>query len=849
LGEAEGLKFITMEFIEGRDLKSLLGQEGKLSPDRAVEIIQQVCLALEAAHAEGVVHRDLKPQNIMLDQQGRASVMDFGIARSLEFGGMTQTGAVMGTPEYMSPEQVRGEHVDTRSDLFTLGIIFQELLTGTLPYRAETAMASMFKRTKERAIPVRELNPAVPQILSDIVGKCLEIEPENRFQSARELYDALDAWKKGASASFGASTLGRVRRAFRHRAVKGSAAAVAAVGVLLLVAMIAYRLKKPSNPTTAHAPVSVLVADFANYTGDPIFDGTLEPMLNTALEGASFVNAYSRGDARTLAQKLPHPTDKLDEQSARLVAVGQGLAAVVTGSLSLRGDNYKLSVEALDARTGKTIASAEVSASNKDQLLLDLPKLAAPIRKALGDTTPESVQLNAAGGAFQVASLEAAHQYGIAMEQQFAGKMQDALQSFSKAAELDPNFARAYAGMSAVSQNLGNQQDGEKYIKLAIEHVDRMTERERYRIRGLYYLDTEDFEKCIEEYGELLKQYPADNIGHNNISICYIALNNIPKAAEELQRGLDILPNNQFARANLAMYRAYDADFPAAEREARKVLEANPSYAQAYVALASAQFGQGQLADAVKTYGQLEKVSSLGQSLAAQGLADIADYEGRFADAAQLLQQAAARDLQDGRLDSGAADLAALGYIQLLQKQKAAALVALEKALAKSKASSTRFLAARTYILADETDKARALATELGSESGAEAQADAKLIQGEIALYEKDPRKAIELFNDANKLLATWIGWFDLGRAYLEAGLYVEADSELDHCTKRRGETLNLFLVPAYGYLPDVYYYQGLVREGLKSPGAADSYRTYLSIRGKAGEDPRLPEVRHRLGQ
>src|SRR6266705_3562196 len=207
------------------------------------------------------------------------------------------------------------------------------------------------------------------------------------------------------------------------------------LAILLVAAVIGFRLKGPPKPKVAHTPVSVLVADFTNHTGDPIFDDTLEPMFNFALEGASFVNAYNRGQARKLAQKLPQPTDKLEEQAARLVAVGQGLAAVVTGSLSRRGDGYKLSVEALDARTGNSIATAEVSASNKDEVLLAIPKLVVPIRKALGDTTPESVQLTAAGGAFQAASLEVVHDYSVGMEQQFAGKMQDALQSFSKAAE------------------------------------------------------------------------------------------------------------------------------------------------------------------------------------------------------------------------------------------------------------------------------------------------------------------------------------------------------------------------------------------------------------------------------
>src|SRR5258705_11767347 len=212
--------------------------------------------------------------------------------------------------------------------------------------------------------------------------------------------------------------------------------ASAALAILLVASVIAFRLIGPRKPKAAHPPVSVLVADFTNHTGDPIFDDTLEPMFNVALEGASFINAYSRGTARNLAKQLPHPSDKLDEQSARLIGVSEGLAAVVTGSLSLRGDGYKLSVEALDARTGNSIATAEINAATKDKLLLEIPKLAAPIRKALGDTTPVAAQL-AVSGPFTAASLEVVHQYSIAMQQQFAGKTAEAFQSFSKAVELD----------------------------------------------------------------------------------------------------------------------------------------------------------------------------------------------------------------------------------------------------------------------------------------------------------------------------------------------------------------------------------------------------------------------------
>src|SRR5947199_4181960 len=192
LGEADGIKFISMDYIEGEDLRSLLRQKGRLSPEEATSIVMQVCQALEAAHAEGGVHRDLKPQNIMLDSSGRPTVMDFGIARSMELTGMTQTGALLGTPDYMSPEQAKGQEADARSDVFTLGIIFYELLTGKTPYRADTVLGTLLKRTQERARPPHELDPDLPRYLSDVVVRCLEIDPQLRYQSASEIIGDLE---------------------------------------------------------------------------------------------------------------------------------------------------------------------------------------------------------------------------------------------------------------------------------------------------------------------------------------------------------------------------------------------------------------------------------------------------------------------------------------------------------------------------------------------------------------------------------------------------------------------------------------------------------------------------------
>src|SRR5438874_1313682 len=201
LGEAEGMKFITMEYVEGEDLRTLIHEQTKLAPEEAVEIMQQVCRALEAAHSVGIIHRDLKPQNIMRDKSGRILVMDFGLARTLEGDGMTQTGALVGTMDYMSPEQALGKDLDQRSDLFTLGLIFYELLTGKMPYKADSVVASLLKRTQERAVPVSSHDATIPKALSNVVSKCMEPDINLRYQNAGEVLADLEAWQGGRAAA------------------------------------------------------------------------------------------------------------------------------------------------------------------------------------------------------------------------------------------------------------------------------------------------------------------------------------------------------------------------------------------------------------------------------------------------------------------------------------------------------------------------------------------------------------------------------------------------------------------------------------------------------------------------
>jgi tetratricopeptide (TPR) repeat protein/predicted Ser/Thr protein kinase len=843
LSEVDGLKFITMEFVDGDDLRKLLLDNGKIPPQQAVEIIRQVCFALEAAHGAGVIHRDLKPQNIMQDKQGRILVMDFGLARSLESGGMTQTGALLGTIEYMSPEQAIGKQLDCRSDLFAVGLIFYELLTGRMPYKADTAMASLLKRNQERALPAAQLDASIPGGLSDIVSKCLERDLNMRYQSAQEILADLDAWqgKRPILASV-ASTAGveAPARPVTFLKIKWVAPAIVA---LLVLGGLFLRQRFMVHPQVNHGPVSVLITDFTNNTADPIFDGSLEPILGVALEGASFVSLYNRGQARGVGAQLQPGASVLDDRLGRLVAMREGVSVVVSGSVTREGNMYRVSVNALDAVTGKTIAKDTAKADKKD-ILLKIGALAASVRTALGDTTPESVQLTASE-TFSTGSLGAAHEYARAQEMLWAGKWEESIPLYLRAIELDSKLARAYAGIASAEINLGRRQESEKYYQQALAHLDHMTEREKYRTLGGYYTMRHEPRKAIDEYTALLNQYPYDLAGHTNLALNYFYMRDMAKALSEGQRTTTSLMD----RANVALYMLYAGDFDAGIKQARAVLKLSPGYVDAYAAVAMGEVGENKVSEAAHTYAEVEKIGPRGASVAAAGLADLALFQGRVADAQNILRRSVPADLARKNEDAASIKLTMLAEADLLAGSKQLALTDAERAMNLNKGARILFSAGRIYTEADQPVKALVPAAQLSSHVESEPQMYGRLLQGEVALYQHDPKQAIALFDAAQSLTDSWLGRFDLGRAYLEAGLYAEADSEFESCLRRRGEVTAVFLddVPTFRYLPPVYYYLGRVQEGLKSPAAAESYKTFLALRSNSDKDPLVADALRRL--
>ena len=856
LGDIDGIKYITMPFLEGSDLATILKQHTKLPITRVLRIARGTVAGLVSAHQADVVHRDLKPANIMIGREDQPTIMDFGIARSADGPAQNRTGAVpimpdsvsdmatvaasgpmasaiVGTVAYMAPEQARGEAVDQRADIYAFGLILYDMLVGgRRSARAASAVAELQERMQQAPPPPGSIDPAVPDAVDAIVRRCLEPDPAKRFPTTVDLQNAL------ARLDDNGKPLPIMRRVGRRTMIAGAAAVVV---LLAGTYFVAQRLSAPEKPND---PLSIVIADFQNRTNDPTFNGTLEQIVRRGLEGASFISAYDRSRIRAALGVQPPAT--LNEVAARELAVKQGLGVVLAGAIDPAGNGYEISITATQTVSGKQVAAVKARASTKADVLESATRLMASVRRVLGDRTSRSDQLFAMRS-LTTSSLDVVSQYAAAVEAQAAGNFDQARAHYSKAVELDPKFGLGYQGLAAMSRNLGRLDEADTYIKEALRYLDGMTERERFSTRGYYYRVIGDNQQCAKEYGELLARYPGDTVAHNQRAGCLYKLRNMREAGDEMQRAVQLLPNHAGYRTNLALFAALGGRFDSAEAEV-KLLPPTPTTVQV---LAYSQLGRGLLPQATATYTKLATMGAAGASTAALGLGDLAIYEGRFSDAVRILEAGAAADLAGTSPNPARAAIkfTSIAYAHLMRGRRDLAAAAADKALSNSEALPVKFLAARVFVEAGALDKARTLAGALSAQLPAEPQAYGKIIEGQIALKSGKLRDAIKILGDANGILDTWFGHFDLGRAYLEAGALPQADSEFDLCITRRGETMSLMDEgPTYGFFPPAFYYQGRVREALQTAGFANAYREYLNIRGRSTEDPLLADVRRRAG-
>jgi tetratricopeptide (TPR) repeat protein len=535
LNEAEGVKFITMEFIEGEDLRTILTRQGKMSPREAITILRQACGGLQAAHNEGVIHRDLKPSNIMRDASGRVVIMDFGLAKTVQGDGMTQTGMMIGTMEYMSPEQAMGSDLDARSDIFTMGLIFYELLTGNIPFRAESAIASLVKRTQERAVPLSDVDPTIPPALSMITAKCLERDPKARYSSLQELLDDLDVFEGkrprssgtgrtalrasafaaslGTGAADTTTTTEAPAKRFPMRWVAGGVAAL----VLLAGVGVVVKMKTGGGTGTGQsaqaAALSLAIVPFYNQSADPSLNwlaSSLSETLSTDIGQSQRVRLVSPSRLQEVLRDLHiSPQSQLDLSMLKRIADFTSADTVVYGQYQKFGDQIRINATVYDLKHDRNFELKTDIPSEKD-LLGGLDNLASQVRANLSTDPDVLKDLKGQGQYVLTKSVPALKAYDEGLQLARAGKDQDAAKQFEEAVSEDPNFAMAYSRLAQSYNNLGFDDKAQQASRRAVTLSDNLPAQQKYLVAANHAVIMNDTAKAIDAYEKLTQGNPDD---------------------------------------------------------------------------------------------------------------------------------------------------------------------------------------------------------------------------------------------------------------------------------------------------------------------------------------------------
>jgi len=667
LSEADGVKFITMEFVEGSDLRRILLDNGKLPLERAIEVIRQVCKALDAAHSAGVIHRDLKPQNIMEEAKtGRILVMDFGLARTIEGGGMTQTGALLGTIEYMSPEQAMGKTLDQRSDIFAVGLIFYELLTGKTPYKADTAMASLLKRNQERAVPAAELDASIPKGLSDIVSKCLERDLEHRYQSAQEILNDLDAYHGArptlASLAIPIPSPPKPMMPWKWVAIGSLVVAMVGGGWALRSGL----MRSGATAETAKAPqLSLAIMPFHNDTSDQSLDWlgqSLADMLSTDVGQSAHMRTVSQDRLHQIFADLRLQSNtNLDPEMVRRIAEFSNADTVVWGRYAKFGDQIRIDATLHDLKHD-TRTPLKIEAPNEKEIPATVDKLADLIRKNLSVSSDVLKELKASSFQPGSKSVPALRDYNSGVQLFRDGKMMEAQTQFESATKEDPSFALAYSKLAQSYSALGYDDQAEKAARKAADLSQNLPEAERYLVAAIQAQIARNFPEAIKAYENLAKVSPDNTDVQSALVTLYEETGDLAKAAQYNQAMLKANPKDIKAmlgagRLAILSSKPQDALDPLGRALSLAVqLDNKEQKANALHYIGLAYFGMNKPQDALKNY-QDELViwrqlgQKRGEALSLNEMAKVQAFLGDNKSAQANFQQALAmrREIADKR--------------------------------------------------------------------------------------------------------------------------------------------------------------------------------------------------------
>lgn len=623
VGADDGRHFIATEYIDGVTLRQKAA-EAPMEIREILDIAIQVASALEEAHLAGIVHRDVKPDNIMVRRNGYVKVLDFGLAKLTETVDRspldpdaatrvlvhTDAGVVMGTSHYMSPEQARGKPVDARSDIWSLGVVIYEMAAGRTPFSGETSTDVIVAITQKEPPPLARFAPEVPAELDWIVNKALRKDRDERYQTIKELLTDLRRLKQrlefeqelertsspGMVTKSTVSTVAtptiqeRAQPTAEKTVTHVSSAEYIATGIkrhklalalmaVVVVALIAggyYIYAHRTQPLTERD--TVLLTDFVNTTGEPVFDGTLKQALAVHLGQTPFLNLFPEERVReTLRFMGRSPEERITRDIGREICERQGIKAMLTGSIASIGSHYVITLEAINPRSGDPIARENAEAESKERVLAALGAAASNLRQKLGESLSSIQKYDVNIEQATTSSLEALKAFAMGDEERRSGRARESLVFYKRAVELDPNFAMAHARIGVHYFNQGQIETSKEHTRKAYELRDRVSERERLYIAEKYFnYVTGEREKAVETLQTWVKLYPDDFVPHNNLSINYKILGRHDEALRESLEAVRLSPNNTAARINAIGSFVALGRFDEAEQAVRELAKINP---------------------------------------------------------------------------------------------------------------------------------------------------------------------------------------------------------------------------------------------------------------------------------
>jgi serine/threonine protein kinase/Tfp pilus assembly protein PilF len=564
--EHQGCPFIVMEYLDGQTLESLLAGR-PLKTDRVLQLAIEIAEGLEAAHAEGIIHCDIKPANIFVTQRGHAKILDFGVAKLLPRtnletaavstpeilpGGssslhgerrdlsLTIAGLAIGTVSYMSPEQALGENLDARTDLFSFGEVLYEMVTGRRAFNGSTTAVVFRSLLAEQPLPPLKLNPAMPRALERIISKALEKDRGVRYPTAAEILKDLRALRIGDRVD------ARWKRPARLLGLAG-------VIAFLLLTLVYVHFKRPLSPRLTDKDTALL-ADFTNNTGDPVWDETLKQWLRVELDQSPYLNVMSDESVAQLLRYAGRPaSERITPELARDLCQRAGSKALLLGTISAIGSHYLIGLKAVNCLNEDTLAEEVKETNSREEVLAKLHDAGLSIRNKLGESLSSIHRHDTPLEQATTPSLEALQAYSAALRTRRLRSDDEALPLLKRAINLDPNFAMAYAFLGTAYSNVGDAALAAEKTRKAYQLRGLVTERERFFIDSSYYnMATGELRKEIEVYEQWKQAYPRDRTPYQKLAYCDGYLGQYEKAMAGYRAALKLEPNDVINYVDLA---------------------------------------------------------------------------------------------------------------------------------------------------------------------------------------------------------------------------------------------------------------------------------------------------------